>query len=152
MNFEERCVIALPREEVWELLLDIPRVAECVPGVSKVESTGLDTHTGTMSVQMGPIKLNLEGTISVLEQDRANWRASFRTEAAERKVGGGLHAETRLHLEERGAGETELIITTTATLLGKLGEFGQPIIKKKAEGILQEFARNLRQLPARERA
>ncbi len=152
MLFEQQCIVALPREEVWELLLDIPRVAGCVPGVSKVELTGPQTYNGAMNVQVGPIRLTMEGTITLLEQDKENWQATLRTEAAERKVGGGLSGETRLRLAEHGAGETELIITTDAALLGKLGEFGQPIIKKKAEGMLQQFAKNLQQMSAKEGA
>ncbi len=143
MNFEQRCVVAAPRDWVWAFVLDIPKVAGCVPGVTKVEPDGADRYKGTLGVSMGPIKLNFEGNISVEEQDDENWRATLRSEAAERKIGGGLNAETRLSLLEHGAAETELVINTNATLLGRLGEFGQPLIRKKADDILKEFAKNL---------
>lgn len=143
MNFEQRCVVALPREALWAFILNVPKVAACIPGMSDVEATGQDAYKGRLGVQMGPIRLSLEGNIVIEQEDRENWQASIRTEAAERKVGGGLRAETLLTLVERGPAETELVIHTNASLLGKLGEFGQPLIRKKVDTLLQDFAKNL---------
>jgi carbon monoxide dehydrogenase subunit G len=143
MKFVQQIVVAAPRETLWSFLLDIPRVAACIPGMTHVEQAGGDAYKGAMAVQVGPIKVNLDGTIAVHERDDQAWEAMMRTEATDRKIGGGLRAETRLALKEHGSDETELVINTDATLLGKLGEFGQPIIRKKADSILQEFAKNL---------
>jgi carbon monoxide dehydrogenase subunit G len=41
------------------------------------------------------------------------------------------------------AGGTELLVETGLSILGKIGEFGQPFIKKKADGLMQEFVSNL---------
>ena len=38
---------------------------------------------------------------------------------------------------------TQLKLDTDATVMGRIGEFGQPIIKKKAEQMMNEFAKNL---------
>ena len=143
VNFEQRLTIAAPRDVLWDAIMDVPQVAQCLPGVTKVEHVEGDKYRGTMNVQVGPIRLALEGTIAIEHQERDQWRASLRAEAAERRVGGGVNSTVQLALEERGAAETDLIITTTANFLGRLGEFGQPIIRKKADATLQEFARNL---------
>ena len=45
---------------------------------------------------------------------------------------------------EGASQETELVIASDISFLGKLGELGQPVIRKKADSVLQEFARNLR--------
>jgi carbon monoxide dehydrogenase subunit G len=58
-------------------------------------------------------------------------------------VGGGVHISTRLLLLESSPETTELVVQTQARLFGKLGEFGQPVIRKQAETILAGFARNL---------
>jgi carbon monoxide dehydrogenase subunit G len=45
-----------------------------------------------------------------------------------------------MDLRETGPTETEMCVTLEAHMLGKIGEFGQPVIRKKAEAMLQEFA------------
>ncbi len=143
MLFEQRCQVGAPRETVWDLLMNVPEVATCVPGVRDVERVDGNRYKGTMGVSVGPIRLNLEGNITLEQQDRVAWQAAMKAEAAERRVGGGLNATMTMKLEEPSPGQTDVIITTNANLLGRLGEFGQPVIRKKADAMLQEFARNL---------
>jgi carbon monoxide dehydrogenase subunit G len=66
----------------------------------------------------------------------------MRAEANDRRLGGGIRARLGLTLAP-GAGGTHLKIDTELAILGKIGEFGQPVIKKKADTLLAEFARNL---------
>jgi len=66
----------------------------------------------------------------------------MRAEANDRRVGGGIRARMSLTLAPTQGG-TRLHIETDLVVLGKIGEFGQPIIKKKADSLLAEFARNL---------
>ncbi len=96
-----------------------------------------------MRVRVGPVGLALDGVMTVQERDEANWQAAVQAEASDRRVGGGLHASARMHLVERGPAATELVIEAEARLLGKLGEFGQPVIRKKAETMMADFARNI---------
>ena len=143
MLFEQRCAVAAPRDIVWDLLLDVPRVAQCVPGVNNVEHVEGDRYKGLMSISVGPIRLTLDGNITLEQQDKANWTAAMKAEAAEKRVGGGVNATMTMTLNEPASGQTELVISTNANMLGRLGEFGQPVIRKKADSMLQEFARNL---------
>lgn len=143
MNFQQRCTVPASREELWDLLVDVPQVARCIPGVTQVDRLEGNGYKGTMNLQVGPIRLSLEGSVIIEEQDRDGWRASMRAEGMDRKVGGGLKAVLQMSLEENGPTATELVITTNVSFLGKLGEFGQPIIRRKADAILQEYARNL---------
>jgi len=54
-----------------------------------------------------------------------------------------------MELKELGPKETELVVETDVNILGKIGEFGQPIIRKKADQMLQQFIDNIkRQLTA----
>ena len=143
MLFEQRCNVSASRQVVWDLLMDVPQVAQCVPGVKDVERLDGDRYKGNMSVSVGPIRLSLDGTITLEQQDKEHWQAAMKAQAAERRVGGGLNATMTMTLQEPAAGQTELTISTNANLLGRLGEFGQPVIRKKADSMLQEFARNL---------
>jgi carbon monoxide dehydrogenase subunit G len=65
-------------------------------------------------------------------------------EGNDRRVGGSVKAKMGMKLAEQQPGTTELRIVTDVNLLGRLGQFGQPLIKKKADQVLDEFAQNLR--------
>jgi len=143
MNFEQQCTIPASREQLWDFLMDVPSVATCVPGVQSVSPRDDGQYAGEMRIRVGPISLTLQGVMSIQERDRDNWKASMHGEATDRRVGGGLNATAQMTLLEQAAGETRLVIQTDARLLGKLGEFGQPLIRKKADQMMAEFARNL---------
>lgn len=145
MNFEQQCLIPAPREQLWDFLMDVPAVAACVPGVQRVTPQDDGKYAGEMRVRVGPIGLTLQGVMSIQERDQQNWKASMHGEATDRRVGGGLNATAHMSLEERGDAETQLVIHAEARLLGKLGEFGQPLIRKKADAMMAEFARNVAQ-------
>jgi uncharacterized protein len=142
MTFSHECVIPVERERLWDFMMEIPRVARCVPGVEAVEAMDTGAYRGSLKVQVGPIRLALEGVITVEEQDRNAWRARMRAEANDRRLGGGIRARLGLTLVPGDSG-THLKIDTDLAILGRIGEFGQPVIKKKADTLLAEFARNL---------
>lgn len=143
MNFEQRCTIPVARAALWDFLLDVPQIAACVPGVEEVTALEDGRFTGRMRVKAGPISLTLHGVMTLQERDQQSWRATLQVEANDRRVGGGLHATAQMSLLESGPQETELMIQAEARLLGKLGEFGQPLIRKKADETLAAFARNV---------
>ena len=143
MNFEHSCTVPVARETLWNFLMDVPQMATCVPGVSEVVATGEDQYAGRMRVTFGPIRLTLQGELNIQELDQTHWRAVGRAEANDRRVGGGVHISAELILVEQEEAQTQLSIRTEARLMGKLGEFGQPVIRKKADRIVAEFARNV---------
>jgi carbon monoxide dehydrogenase subunit G len=57
---------------------------------------------------------------------------------------GAVNGKTTMNLKEIGASETELMVETDVNILGKIGEFGQPIIRKKADSMLKEFVENIK--------
>ena len=143
MEFEHRCTIPVPRATLWQFLLDVPQMATCVPGVESITKSSEDTYNGQMRVKLGPIHLTLQGAMTIETRDQQQWLVVARSEANDRRVGGGVHIGTRLLLLESSPETTELVVQTQARLFGKLGEFGQPVIRKQADTILAGFARNL---------
>ena len=95
-------------------------------------------------MRVGPIKLNLQGKIIVEEQSKENWRAALRAEAKDRMAAGAVNGKTNMVLKELSANQTELLVDTDVNILGKIGEFGQPIIRKKADSMLKEFVENIK--------
>jgi carbon monoxide dehydrogenase subunit G len=94
-------------------------------------------------VKVGPIGLALASEISIVERDEANKTAVLQVEAADKRVGGAVKAVMSMKLTPSGTG-TRLEVNTDANVMGRIGDFGQPIIRKKADQTLQEVATNLR--------
>ncbi|MDA0734197.1 MAG: SRPBCC family protein [Chloroflexi bacterium] len=145
MKLENRCLVPADRDTTWALVMDIPRVATCVPGIEDVTAEDEDRFQAVMKVRIGPISLNLAGTIQVLEQDEAKGEASFLVEASDRRVGGAVRTNITMQLAPQADNQTELIIVSDTNFMGRLGELGQPIIRRKANTTMQDFARNLAQ-------
>src|SRR4029450_6377938 len=124
--------------------MDVPKVAKSLPGVETVTKIDDTTYEGALSVRVGPIKLNLQGKIILEEQNKKDWRAALRAEAKDRLAAGAVNGKTSMTLKELGANETELVVETDVNILGKIGEFGQPIIRKKADAMLKEFVDHIK--------
>ncbi len=144
MKFNQRAVIAVAREPLWDFLMDVPKVAQSLPGVEKVEQLDPDTYQGTLKIRVGPISINLQGKIIVEQRDRDNWRATLRADASDRLAAGAIRAKTSMELKDLSATETELLVDTDVSIMGKIGEFGQPIIRRKADAMLKEFVENIK--------
>jgi carbon monoxide dehydrogenase subunit G len=144
VKFNQSAQIPVDREPLWDFLMDVPRVAKSLPGVESVKKIDDSTYEGALKVRVGPISLNLQGKIIVEEQDRENWRATLRAEAKDRMAAGAVSGKTSMILKELGTGESELVVETDVNILGKIGEFGQPIIRKKADSMLKEFVENIK--------
>jgi len=124
--------------------MDVPRVAKSLPGVESVSKIDDTTYEGALTVRVGPIKLNLQGKIILEEQNKDAWRAALRAEAKDRMAAGAVNGKTTMSLKEIHASQTELVVETDVSILGKIGEFGQPIIRKKADSMLKEFVENIK--------
>lgn len=145
MKLENRCLVPADIQRTWELLMDIPRAAACVPGMEEVVQEEDGSYRASMRVRVGPMGLTLAGTLRVLEQDSAKGEARFLIEASDRKVGGAVRADLLIQLRSEDGNQTELVLNTDTTFIGRLGELGQPLIRRKANNTMQDFARNLAQ-------
>lgn len=144
MKFTQNVQIPVAREPLWNFLMDVPKVAQSLPGVESVSQIDDTTYEGALKVRVGPIALNLKGKIVLEEKDKQNWRAALRAEARDRMAAGAVNGKTTMVLKEIASDQTELLVETDVNILGKIGEFGQPIIRKKADSMLKEFVENIR--------
>ena len=143
MKLHNTCVVPAGMRETWAALMDVPNSAKWVPGVIEVAEDGDRCYRGTLKARVGPMSMNLSGTVTVEEQEPEEGRARFLVEASDRRVGGGVRTTMVMQLTPMPAGGTEVAIETDTTFMGKLGELGQPVIRRKAQSTIEEFARNL---------
>jgi len=143
VEFVNTARIPAPRERVWDFMQDLKSVGQCVPGVENMEAPGENRYHGAMRIKVGPIVLKLEGELALEERDASTATTRMRAEAADKRVGGSVQARVTMQATEVSLCETELMVRTEAVVLGRLGEFGQPVMSKKADQIMAEFAANV---------
>ena len=146
MKIEILSDVPASREATWALVMDIPKAASCIPGIKDITPDGEDKYQATLQARVGPMGMNLSGTITVLSQDADAGEAYFLVEANDRRVGGGVKTNMSMKVTAKSADETELEIIADTTLMGRLGELGQPLIRRKARNTLEEFSKNLSKL------
>ena len=139
MKLSHRALVRAPRARVWNLITDIPAAARCVPGVAAVTPAGTGKYKGSLLVQLGPVRLVLDGDVALTATDEAAGRASVRADAKDSRLGGSVRATMDLTLVEKGD-DTELEITSDIQIAGRIGEFGQPVIQRKADQLMTQFA------------
>src|SRR5437016_12653610 len=125
-------MVAAPKDKVWARLMDIPAAARCVPGVASVRPNGKDRYQGTLAVQIGPVRLVLDGDFAIVASDATAGTASIRADAKDSRAGGAIRATLDLSLAETEA-ETQLRIGTDLTVMGRPGELGPASIKRQAD-------------------
>jgi carbon monoxide dehydrogenase subunit G len=143
MILDQTVEVAAPVDRVWEFMMDIPAVSRCVPGVESFTAVDEDTYEGALKVKVGPIGVKLQGRVVVAERDREALRSRLDVSAAEKRIASTVNAKSTMTLVPIDDDRTELHIHTDASVLGKLGEFGQAVMRKKADQVMAEFARNV---------
>ena len=143
MKFEQSIDLDADPQRVWDFVMDVPSVAKCIPGCEGVEQLGPDKYKAVVKVKVGPIGLSLASEISIVSKDEANKTASLLVDSADKRIGGAVKATMSMKLTPQGTG-TKLDVETDANVMGRIGDFGQPVIRKKADQTLQEVAANLR--------
>ena len=145
MKLEHTVSIDAPRARVWAVLMDLPAAARCVPGTRDIAADG-DLVRGTLDVRVGPVKLALNGTVTVDQRDDTAGTARLRADAADQRIGGAVRAYVDVALT--GDGPTLLRVSSDVAILGRIGELGQPLIARQADKVLAGFADCLRRTVA----
>lgn len=142
MKLENEFSVAAPLEKTWATLLDIRRVAECLPGAT-LESDGADgVFRGRMKMKLGPMTLGYEGTAQMAEVEEDEYSATIDVRAKEVKGQGSASARIRNQLRG-GNGVTHVSVLTDLSITGRPAQFGRGIMEDVATRMLADFAKRL---------
>ena len=143
MKFEHVVVIPAPKQSVRAFLDDVLAAARCLPGLEDIQAIEPDVYEGRVRVRIGPLGLNIAGRARLERGDDADgWR--LQGEGRDGRAGAGVKASLEAHLAELAPDQTEVKLSADVQLSGRLAELGQPLIKRKADAMVQDFAENLR--------
>jgi uncharacterized protein len=137
--------VPVPVDEAWDTLLDLERVAPCLPGAS-VDSLEGDLCTGKVKVKVGPISMTYGGEVTILERDVLGRRVTMSAQGKELRGTSKATAQVVATLAPAEAGTTTVTVGTDLDLTGKPAQFGRGIITDVSNRLIGAFADNLAQL------
>jgi carbon monoxide dehydrogenase subunit G len=140
--------VPVPIDRAWDTLLDMERVAPCLPGAA-VDSFDGEVCQGRVKVKVGPISLQYRGEVTIDERDHAGHRLVMTGLGKEVKSSSSATARIRAKLVDKGAA-TEVQVETELDLTGKPAQFGRGIITDVSNRLIGTFATNLESLLAAE--
>jgi uncharacterized protein len=142
MEFENRFTVKAPIANVWDTLLDVERVAPCLPGAKVLERTGEDDYVVAMRVKVGPISMEYKGNVEILEKDAVAHRAVLSGSGRELRGQGAAEAQAEMLLTQEGD-ETVATIKTDVKLSGRAASMGQGVIAEVSKKLVDTFSTNL---------
>jgi carbon monoxide dehydrogenase subunit G len=145
MEFDNTFTVAAPIDDVWAAMLDVERVAPCVPGASVIEQTGDNAYKVAIKVRLGPVSMTYNGDVEIVEQDADARRAVMSAKARESRGQGTADATVEMRLRQEN-GTTEGAIHTDVAISGKAASMGQGIIGDVSARLIDTFAGNLAQM------
>jgi carbon monoxide dehydrogenase subunit G len=138
MELHHEFTVPVPVDDAWRALLDIERVAPCLPGATVEEYDG-KTVTGSVKVKVGPITVTYQGTAVFEEQDETAHRMVLAASGRETRGQGTARATVTSTLEERD-GVTAVSVRTDLTVTGRPAQFGRGVMAEVGDRIVGQFA------------
>jgi carbon monoxide dehydrogenase subunit G len=139
MRIENDFEVAAPLERVWAHLLDVEKVAPCVPGGQLTEVVDDHTWKGRVTMKMGPVSLAFNGLVTLQERDEEAHRVVLKAEGREQRGKGAATALSTSRLEAIGD-RTKVSIETDLTITGAVAQYGRGMIGDISRRLTQQFA------------
>lgn len=140
MRLENSLEVPAAPADVWRYMLDVERVALCVPGAELTEVIDDRTWKGKVQVKLGPVSLSFAGTVVVHEKDEAAHRAVLKAEGRETKGKGTARADVVSTMEPTAGGGTHISFVTELTISGPMAQYGRGMIVDVSRHITDQFA------------
>ena len=139
MLIENEFVVQAPAERVWAHLLDVERVALCMPGAQLTEVVDDHTWKGKTTIKVGPVSLAFAGTVVMEERDDVAHRVVLNAKGMEQRGKGAASARVESHLEEAG-NATKVVMKTDLTISGAVAQYGRGMLLDISQRLTREFA------------
>ncbi|MBO0852641.1 MAG: SRPBCC family protein [Nocardia sp.] len=141
MKLDNTFSIPVPIDEAFPVLLDLERLAPCVPGATITDKDGDDYH-GKIKVKLGPVGLSYKGIIKVVSHDQQAGIAVLEGRGREQRGNGTANATITCRLVEKD-GVTDVFVDTDLAITGKPAQFGRGALADVAGTLIGQFADNL---------
>jgi uncharacterized protein len=149
MKLEQSFEVAAPLERVWEALIDVERVAPCLPGASVTGRNDDGTYTGEFKVKIGPTSAAYSGKLNMESVDTDSHTATMEAAGTDKRGQGGAKATIISKVTPVGDNQTKVDVDTDYHITGRLARFGRGgMIEEISNRLLGEFSKNLQAMLA----
>ncbi len=146
IELDNSFTVPVPPEQAWDVLLDVERIAPCMPGASVTSVEG-DEIAGQVKVKLGPLSLSYKGTAKFTEKDQANHSIAIEASGKETRGAGTASATVQAGLKPADTdGHTLVSIHTSLNVTGRPAQFGRSLLPEVSGKLIQQFAENLEAL------
>lgn len=139
MKLEHSFTVPVGVEQAWEVLLDIERVAPCMPG-AVLDSVDGDSFTGRVKIKLGPVNLTYKGAASFIEKNAAEHRAVIDANGKDARGNGTAAAMVTATLVGQGDSSTQVNVVTDLNITGKPAQFGRGVMVDVGNKLIGQFA------------
>jgi carbon monoxide dehydrogenase subunit G len=146
IDLDNSFTVPVPPEQAWDVLLDVERIAPCMPGASVTSVEG-DEIQGQVKVKLGPLSLTYKGTAKFTEKDQASHTIAIEATGKETRGAGTASANVQASLKPGdAAGSTLVAIHTALNVTGRPAQFGRSLLPEVSGKLIAQFAANLEAL------
>jgi carbon monoxide dehydrogenase subunit G len=150
MELKHSFTVPVPLDRAWDVLLDVERVATCMPGAS-LDSVDGDDIAGKIKVKVGPITQVYAGKAHFTERNREAHVVVLEASGRETRGSGTASATVRSELVPDGD-QTEVTVLTNLNVTGKAAQFGRGVLAEVSGKLVGIFADNMARMLAAEQA
>ena len=140
-----------PVDVVWAYLLDVDKVAPCMPGAQLTETIDDRNWKGRVNMKFGPVSLSFAGTVTMQDRDDAAHRVVLHASGMEQRGKGAANATVTSTLEPDGDA-TKVRMEADVTLTGAVAQLSRGLLPDVSAKLTQQFADCLRTNMAAETA
>ena len=146
MEMDHSFTVPVPPDQAWDILLDVERVAPCMPGATVDEVDG-DVVNGRIKVKVGPVSLTYKGTAKFTERDPEAHVVVLEAAGKETRGAGTASANVRASMVPGASGSgTDVTMHTTMNVTGRPAQFGRGVMVEVGSKLVEQFAGNLAKL------
>jgi uncharacterized protein len=152
MKLEQSFTVTAPVEQVWATLIDVERVAPCLPGAEITGQSPDGGYEGTFTVKLGPATAAYRGSLKMESLDEASRTATMSAKGTDKRGQGGATASIVSTMQQEGD-DTLVEVVTDFTITGRLARFGRGgMIEDISKRLMRDFAQCLQSTLAAEPA
>jgi uncharacterized protein len=139
MLIENAFTVNAPQYQLWAYLLDVERIAPCMPGAELTETVDDTTWKGKVNVKFGPVSMSFAGTVVIEERDDDAHRVKLHAKGTEQKGKGAANASVTSWLEPAEGG-TLVQMQADITLTGAAAQLSRGLLPEVTKRLTQQFA------------
>ena len=149
MEIENEFTVKAPVDQLWAYLLDVERIAPCMPGAELTETLDERSWKGKVNMKLGPVSLSFAGTVAIEEREDETHRVVLHAKGMEAKGKGAANAVVTSWLES-GSEDTTVKMRAEIHLTGSVAQLSRGLLPEVSKRLTQQFADCLQESMAAE--